>query len=53
MKFEFVKSESIATFGIDIEEGAVIIKFLKWHLWIQTNKLYEWFKEKEREDERY
>lgn len=44
MKIEIVKSQSIATFGVDIEEGAIIIKFLKWHLWIETNRLYNWLK---------
>jgi len=43
MKIELIKSQSIATFGIDIEEGAVIIKFLKWNLWIESNKLCYWF----------
>ena len=45
MKFEIVKSESIISFGITWEEGAILIDFFKWQLWIETDKLYNWFKE--------
>lgn len=45
MKFELVKSESIATFGISLEDGVIIIDFFKWQRWIETDKLYNWFRE--------